>query len=254
MFGLFYKDLCVIKESAKFVIIGILFCSIFLLIPWEAVFKAGDLDIDNGMITPEILRYTIMPLLFYGAIFLFFLSSLQSNIFAHDERRTWAYYITSTPLNHKGQVLSKYFLSIAISGVGVVWGMLMDALNLILYGVQGSSSAICLLFFFGQTFMRALDIPFKIRYGEKNGTTYRLFTLAIMIFVIAGYLLFGPLPAGGSDGVFEFVINIFTNPEALTTSLLGFFGIAPYVIILMYYISYKISCELYLKGVDAYES
>ncbi len=253
MFGLFYKDLCVIKESAKFVIIGILFCSIFLLIPWEAVFRAGDLDVDNQMINPEILTYTIMPLLAYGAIFLFFLSSLQSNIFAHDERRVWAYYVTSTSLNHKGQVLSKYFLSIAISGVGVLWGMVMDFINGAIYGVQGSTSAICLLFFFGQTLMRALDIPFKIRYGEKNGTTYRLFSLALIIFVVAGYLLFGPLPAGGSDSVFEFIINLFTNPKMLTTALLGFLGIAPYVIMLAYYVSYKISCKLYLKGVDEYE-
>ncbi len=254
MFGLFYKDLCVIKESAKFVLLGILFCSIFLLIPWESAFEAADLDIDSNLINPEILTYTIMPLLAYGAIFLFFLSSLQSNIFAHDERRVWAFFVTATPLNHKGQVLSKYFLSIAISGLGVFWGMFMDMLNATIYGIQGSTSAICLLFFFGQTFMRALDIPFKIRFGEKNGTAYRLFTVAVMIFVVAAYLLFGPLPKGGSDSIFELLINLFTNPDILTTAMLGFLGIAPYVIMLMYYISYKISCKLYLKGVDSYES
>ncbi len=254
MFGLFYKDLCVMKESMKFVLFGLLFCSIWLLIPWEAAFKMADLDIEGGLINPEILRYTLMPLLTYGAIFMFFLSSLQSNIFAYDERRVWAFYITSTPLSYKGQVLSKYFLSIAISGVGVLWGMLMDFVNAGLYGASGSTSAICLIFFFGQTFMRAMDIPFKIGFGEKNGTAYRLFSVAVMIFLVAGYLLFGPLPAGGSDSVFEFIINLFTNPEVLTTTMLGFLGIAPYVIMLIYYISYKVSCKLYLKGVDGYES
>ncbi|MBQ8318705.1 MAG: ABC-2 transporter permease [Lachnospiraceae bacterium] len=241
MLGLLYKDLKIMKYEIIMMLLEMVVISVCLFLPLDTWLGEGSAV--AGM-APVVVAFAVCIVV----------SMVQSKIFSLDERRVWAYYMTSTPFAAKGQVLSKYYLSIGLSAVAMIWLLLCDSLVPLFTDQPGGGSLIYIAFFFGQTFGRAIEIPFIIRFGEKNGGSYKiLFGLGIFFLFIV-YLLFGPLPDFSNPDFLEKLISIFSDAQLMSTGLLGFMAIAPYVIMIMYYISYKISCKLYLKGVDTYET
>lgn len=241
MLGLLYKDLKIMKWDVIAMCIEIVLFSMCLFLPFERWLGAESMA---AGVAPVVVAFVVCIIV----------SVIQTKIFSHDERRMWSYYMTSTPLMAKGQVLSKYYLSIGLSAVAMMWLLICDMLVPIFTGQPGGGSLIYIAFFFGQTFGRAIEIPFIIRFGEKQGGSYKILFGVGIFFLIIVYLLFGPLPNFSNPDFLEKIIDIFGNAELMSTGLLGFMAIAPYVIMVMYYISYKISCKLYLKGVDTYET
>lgn len=251
MFGLLYKDLCNMKKDLIILMIQLAVVSLYIFIPWESMLeeKGGATEIINGY----TMAYVFTPVFAYGVMSIF-ISLVQKGIFSHDERRVWAYYMTSSPLIHEGQVLSKYYLNIGLSALILVFGMVCDMLCPVVIGTQGSAGAIYVTFFFVQVFFKSIEMPFVIRYGQKHGRSYKLLMFVGLLFVAVVYLLFGPLPDISLDDAFDLIMKFLSNQAAVSTTFLGVVAIAPYVVILMYYISYKISCKLYLKGVDTYDT
>ena len=241
MLGLLYKDLKIMKYEILLMLVEMLLVSFCLFLPLETWFGAESMI--AGM-APIIIAFLVCIIV----------SVVQTKIFSHDERKIWAHYMSSTPFTAKGQVLSKYYLSIGLSAVAMIWLLICDMLVPFFTGQPGGGTLIYIAFFFGQTFGRAVEIPFIIRFGEKNGGSYKILFGIGIIFLIIVYLLFGPLPDFSNLDFLEKVIDIFSNANIMSTGLLGFMAIAPYVIMVMYYISYKVSCKLYLKGVDTYET
>lgn len=241
MIGLLYKDLKIMKYELIMMLAEMVGISVCLFLPLKT--WLGEESAVAGM-APVIVAFGVYIVV----------SMVQSKIFSQDERRVWAYYMTSTPFAVNGQVLSKYYLSIGLSGVAMIWLLLCDSFVPLFTDQPGGGSLIYIAFFFGQTFGRAIEIPFIIRFGEKNGGSYKILFGIGIFFLFIVYLLFGPLPDFSNLDFLEKIINIFSNAELMSTGLLGFMAIAPYVIMIMYYISYKISCKLYLKGVDTYEA
>jgi hypothetical protein len=70
-------------------------------------------------------------------------------------------------------------------------------------------------------------------------------------FLVIVYLLFGPLP--DSDKIFETIGNWFLSGDKWSGLLLGAVAILPYIVFALYYISYRISCGLYQRGVETYD-
>ncbi|MDE7093708.1 MAG: hypothetical protein K2O52_02230, partial [Oscillospiraceae bacterium] len=67
------------------------------------------------------------------------------------------------------------------------------------------------------------------------------------------YALFGDLSIFGSvDNFYEKIIN-FIDGKNTPEILLLVIGIFMHVAVLFYYLSYKISCKYYLKGVECYD-
>jgi uncharacterized membrane protein YciS (DUF1049 family) len=117
--------------------------------------------------------------------------------------------------------------------------------------MSGETLEIRLFLFFLQLFLRAVETPFLVRYGSKSGKQVKLLVLLGAVFLVIVYLLFGPLP--DSDTVFETIVNWFSGENKLSGMLLGAAAILPYMIVALYYVSYRISCRLYQRGVEAYD-
>jgi hypothetical protein len=96
-----------------------------------------------------------------------------------------------------------------------------------------------------------VETPFLVRYGSKSGKQVKLLVLFGVVFLIIVYLLFGPLP--DSNTIFDTIVNWFSSNDKLSGVLLGIAAILPYMILALYYISYRISCQLYQRGVETYE-
>ena len=242
--GLLYKELVIMKKDLLLCGAGIVLVSVLLFLPW------GKWD----MLNAASMTYVFGPMVTYFCIYII-ISVAQSGIFAHDERRVWSAYITASPLLGNGQVLSKYYITLALSFTGVLWGFVCDNICMLTSGIYGSAASIYMTVFFVQIVLRAFELPFIIRFGEKHGRTYKILLISVAAFLGIVYLLFGKLPENLSlDGFFEFLLKLSRNEAVLSDIMLGITAVFPYAALLLYYLSYKISCKLYQKGVNTYDA
>lgn len=251
MSGLLYKDCAVMKKDILLCGLAIVFFSIPLFLPWGTILENSDAVSD--MVNEASMAYRIVPAVVYLFVFIV-ISELQRGIFAHDERKVWSAYITASPLGAKGQVLSKYFLTLAMSFAAVVWGYICDMISMLVSGTKGSAMVIYLSFFFVQIMLRAIELPFYFRFGHKHGGMVKLLTLAAIAFIGIVYLLFGKLPqfVSAEDG-FAFALRLLDNEELLPAVVMGAVSLFPYAALLLYYGSYRLSCRCCQRGVDGYD-
>ena len=176
--------------------------------------------------------------------------ALQLLVLHGDDRKLWGYWITSTSDGYKGFLRVKYeiifamivlflfslqFVDIGYCAVNADMGM-TDA---------GSISDIAFLLGFVQILLRATDIPFTYRFGSKKGNFIKLIcmvTLAIMLCVLL------ILNVDNIDKITDIGRKIFNEH---TSSLILSLGLV--VCLALYYLSYRITCRLYLKGVEQYD-
>ncbi len=243
MLGLLYKDFCVMKKNVLGTMFGCFLYSIPLFVP------ASTWEITGH---PMTFTFTILPAVLYMTMFAC-ISIVQNNLFEQDERKIWSSYITATPLGYRGQVRSKYAMSLILSFAVVIWGYICDMISSLSSGSVGSASNIYVTYFYIQTIMQAFEYPFLIRFGHKYGNTFKLGLFIAAFYGIMVYLLFGRIPETLSEDFFGFLIGLATSEKALPTFLLGILALLPYVAAGLYYVSYKVSCKWYLKGVEAYE-
>lgn len=250
MQGLLYKDFCILKKNICSMALAWLVFSIPLFLPASVWEKSGLL---TGMMTAQTFTFAIMPAIIYIALFTC-ISTFQGSLFEHDERKVWSNYITASPVGYKEQVLSKYYMTLITSFAVVVWGYICDLFSSISAGQIGSASGIYITFFYIQIILQAIEYPFLFRFGQKHGNTYKVAMLIIAFYGIMIYLLFGKLPENLSDNVFGFLFGLAANETALPTIAMGILAILPYIAAILFYLSYKLSCKWYLKGVENYEA
>lgn len=223
--------------------------SIPLFIPagvWE---KAGLLSEMTQTFT-----FAVIPAIIYITLFAC-ISFMQGNLFEHDERKVWGSYITASPLGYKEQVLSKYYMTLITSFAVVIWGYVCDQISSISVGCIGSASSIYTTFFYIQIILQAMEYPFVFRFGHKHGNTYKVIMFVAAFYVFMIYLLFGKFPENFSmNNVFDFLFKLASNETALPTIAMGAMALLPYIAMLLFYLSYKLSCKWYLRGVEGYEA
>ena len=215
----------------------------------------ADMSADGDLPLPMILTYCcFVPFLTTGL--------LSLNIFAQDETKKWGYFTASHPKGIQGAVYAKYvliFLMSIITFVSVTFTeelvMLLDHLILGKKAEEMVSYAGAFPFLvFIQIFLRMIDIPFIIRFGKKRGESVKIMVIGGLFIGAIVYALFGPLP--GEDG--EFFIRVYDWWETFKAGaaqdwiywlLAGFLWLT----IFGYYLSYRLSCKLYMKGVEQYD-
>ncbi len=244
MLGLLYKDFCIMKKSLLGTMLSCFLFSIPLFVPASAWERTGH---------PLTFTFSILPAILYLTIFSC-ISIVLNNLFEQDERKIWSNYITATPLGYKGQVQSKYGMSLILCFAVVIWGHICDMISSLSSGSVGSASDIYVNYFYIMIIMQAFEYPFLIRFGHKYGNTFKLISFVAAFYAIMVYLLFGKVPEELSDNFFGFVIGLANNERALPTFLLGILSLLPYVAAVLYYVSYKVSCKWYRKGVETYEA
>ena len=252
MRGLLYKDFAVMKKELLLGCLAILLFSIPLFLPWASICEASGGATDAESLGSMV--YGVLPF-FVDLIVFGIMDSVQNGIYAHDERKVWSSFVTASPLGADAQVLSKYYLNLVLDFSIYLWGFVCDNASMLISGVYGSASSIYTLFFWIHIILRALEMPFLIRFGQTHGRTYKILILAVITFMGIVYLLFGYIPENFSlDACFEFIFGLSNNQTTMSTAALGVMALLPYVAMGLYYLSYKISCKWYRKGVECYEA
>lgn len=179
-----------------------------------------------------------------------------------DEIKKWGYFTASHPKGIAGALYAKYVLIFLMSLIALVSVTINEEVLILVdhlvFGTKPeemfSYQTLYILLAFFQLFLRMFDIPFIVRFGKKRGESLKVAIIGGLMIAGFIYLLFGPLP--GEDG--EFFVQIydwcaaFVNGKAQEYIYFIFDGFL-WATIIGYYLSYKISCKLYLKGVERYD-
>ncbi|MDE6781472.1 MAG: ABC-2 transporter permease [Ruminococcus sp.] len=238
MGGLIYKDFIINKKSI-FMMLGIvMYCGIMFLLP--NVLDSEDADLAGDFV--QLYGILIFPLFFIIT------GSFASNIFQSNERKSWAYFISSTPMLKK-HIEAKYWFVMIIALSTVFISSVFDAINCLVFDGTNLLLLISLLFYI-QIFLLAFEIPFLVRFGSI-GAYYKAGILVIGVLVVGIYLLFGDLSHFGTmDDFYEW---FFKAMDGGAKAFEIFYAILPFVSMTAFYLSYRISCRLYLKGTENFE-
>ena len=170
---------------------------------------------------------------------------------AGDEKRRWSGFVLSGPMGYKQVVLSKYLLTLAISWSIVGFHFFGEIIGMLIPGTVGGFLGMTVNGFYIVILYQAIEFPFDFRFGSKNGIKYKMGALLLLSYGLMIYLLFGP-PIDSNE-IIDYLFRL-ARGEAQLPEWMQYMGVyLPYVAMGAYYISYKISCKVYLKGVERYE-
>ncbi|MDE5584230.1 MAG: ABC-2 transporter permease [Ruminococcus sp.] len=239
MRGLIYKDFVANRKS----IIGCVSVMIYILVACFVITFVED-DNELGETFFQLFEVFILAIIFFlGGAF-------QGNMFREDESRKWAYFVASTPMTSRKQVESKYWVILIMSLVLLWFTSFVDVLCCHIYGTD-SAQIFLMLMFFIQIVMRAFEIPFLVRFGSDMGSYYKVGVIAVFLLIVGIYLLFGDLSHFSSmDKIYEFLLDMISGENM---GMMVAITALPYISAFLYYLSYRISCRLYLKGAENFE-
>ena len=176
--------------------------------------------------------------------------ALQLLVLRGDDCKLWGYWITATPDGYKGFLRVKYEM---------IFGMIVLLMFSVQFGDMGycavaadmgkadamQISGIALPLCFVQILLRAIDIPFVYRFGSKKGSFIKMICLVTVAIILLAFLI---LNVERFDMIIESckkVINVQNSSLLLSVGLV--------VCLALYYLSCRITCRLYLKGVEQYD-
>ena len=248
MLGYIYSNFKSCKGTF-FALMGVLFFSnCFIFLPFLAdseIYKAADADEGSSLLFMMCI-FTVALSFYVGGI-------VQEGLLAADERRKWAYFVVSTKDGIKNQVGSKYILMLLYSVMISFVCIFMNALTADILGEDvPPTSGLIMLLFFVQLLIRAINAPFIFAFSSKYGNTVRLAALLIVSAIALVYGLFGDLSIINMDTMWTKIvayIEKLSESETAMWAQTAFFG----GVIVLYILSYKLSCKLYLKGVEHYD-
>ena len=176
--------------------------------------------------------------------------ALQLLVLRGDDRKLWGYWITATADGYKGFLRVKYEM---IFGMIVLFLFSLQFVDMGYCAVAadmgaediGSISSIALLLGFMQILFRAIDIPFTYRFGSKKGSFIKLICMVTLAIILGAVLI---VSAEHIEHIIETARDLFSQNSSLILSV----GLV--VCLVLYYLSYRITCKLYLKGVEQYDS
>ena len=267
MTGLIYKEW---RMNRKAYLICALFPPLILLLFTALVLPeavtAEDFSSKMASLFDDLMssgeQASPVPLLpFYTIVGSFCISGImQTMIFLQDESKKWGYFSATHPKGVAGTVYVRYvsvFLMSVITMTSVeLTQMLMNLLDHLIRGTKPDEminfSLVTILMVFLQIFLRMGELPFFYRFGQKRGEGLKV--IMIFVLMIAGfiYLMFGPLPG---DDFFVALHDWWTRFKEGKAGNLFYYILTAFlwVTIIGYYVSYKISCKLYMKGVEQYD-
>ena len=247
MNGLLYKEF---RQNRFMLLICAGIAVVFLMLPIMAVLE------EFGETEEESFgAYMMVIKLAFSASIFFITSAAQSTFFQSDERKKWAYFSASTPESVEGTLWRKYTAVFMLTGICFIYCFVVDAFFCVF--AEGSSViSLAVLMIYVQIFLRAIEIPFWVRFGTNRGSAVKAAFVLIIIFSVILYALFGDLSILSSaenleDKIIEALLNFMEGEVPDWAFLVQ--GIFPFAAAALYYLSYRISCKLYLKGVEEFD-
>ena len=234
MTGLVYKE----WKQNRWYILSMILCGfaplLVLLLMREEIPAAGDTALRIGGLIAGFLAA----------------GALQMLVLRGDDRKLWGYWITASADGYRGFLRVKYEMIFAMIVLFLFTLQCVDrgycaaAADMGMTEV-GEISGIAVLLCFVQILLRAIDIPFVYRFGSKKGSLIKLICLIVLAIILLAMLI---LNTERFDTIIEMGKKVFSVQNS---SLILSVGLM--ICLSLYYLSYRITCRLYLKGVEQYD-
>lgn len=205
MIGLLLKDIYTMRQYGK----TLLFMLVFF-----AFISSG---LDN-------------PAVFFEGFIILMSMMLTISSFSYDDLARWDRYALSLPIARKEIVASKYLLSIVLCLSGTLLSFLLSMLVLAFKPVENfgfteqlyaTAAIVSVAFFF-----TGILLPMTFKFGVEKSR--------LLMFVIFA----APTAA-------VIALDKIGVPMPTEASLLGFFKLLPFIMILLYYLSYRLSVRIF---------
>ncbi|SFB84674.1 hypothetical protein [Ruminococcus albus] len=174
--------------------------------------------------------------------------SLQMMVLNGDDRKLWSYWVSSTADGYRGFLRNKYimiygmitlfFISLKIADIGYC-ALLYDAEQTYVSKFIGIALPLC----FVQIFLRAIDIPFYYFFGRKIGSVIKCIIMSIDAFFLTFYLI---MYSDSMGKLFDLGQSLIAAKN-ITLTVMFLAALA------FYYLSYRLTCLVYLKGAEHYD-
>lgn len=240
MAGLLYRELVLNKKNLLSIALGEIGISILMFFP---------LIFEDGYAETSFVSALLSVFVFIMAFLV--LGLMTASIFETDESKKWAYFITSTPLTDVSQIREKYLFTLLLYTALFVWCYFLSVLSAALGGSANVMTAFMMMCIMLVT--NAIEFPFIVRFGSKAGSHIKTALMLLVMVIAFEYIFFGDLSIFGSP---EKILELFeklSDTSLMTDISLVVLAVFPYFAAGLYYLSYKISCKLYLKGAEEYE-
>ena len=255
MRGLLYRDMKYIMHRTFLLLLY--FTGMYLLL--TVLFKLAGMD--------EVFKIYPVLVAMLGMIVFLIMQIIPGEIMKTEEKKEWKYYLISTGLGVEKIVAERYLMTFLINFAAYVYVYLM---MIIFYQLADGSTAALLfplvngvyLMILGFNMMlQAFELPLGYRFGGAQADKMRIVLMLILLLPVAAYFLFGDIEwFAGENGFYYRYMEYLERPEALGKAaysymenvsrvLVFIFTLIPHLLVLCYYLSYKVSCKVYLKGV-----
>lgn len=250
--GFFYKELRQNRQGILLVVLLPAALQVLIALMLLFVELTSPEFLSNGVIA--ILTNSLVRCI-GTAIAAFCVSGMLTGVFLGDDKKLWGYFVVSTPAGIRGAMYSKYLLLALMNVLYLAaWYVTDCCLATLRYFAVGEEApsllGLYVAVFFLLLLLSALDIPFIVRYGAKRGSIIKLIymlSLAILFTVIFAMVL----PETIRDRLIQKAIDLYHGQ--VSTGMLLAVGLYPWGALTAYCLSYKLSCKLFLKGVNRYD-
>ena len=242
MKGLLYKDFMLFRKSffaLGLVLTFVILCGISVtLLAFSSSVPNEETVFEIGYINAVIYMcaFIILP-------------SISSQLFTPDEKPASLSFLFSTPQGAKGQIQSKYYFLLIVNLAVLLVCFLTDTIVMLMVGEYAASASLaCVIFFCLSLILLAIRIPFSVRYGSSVSFEVQMVYIILFSAFFSIYALFGDISFFFQENIFKALMDYLRSEKVIFV-----ISFIPYISVLAYYISYRISLALYRKGVETYE-
>lgn len=240
MAGLLYREIVLNKKNLLGMAGGLTVMSLIMFMPFI---------VEDGFMDTETLTALLSVFVFF-MLFLV-LGLMTASIFEADESKKWAYFITSTPLTDVSQIKEKYLFTLLLYIALFIWCYFLAVLSAALGGAANAMVAFVMLCV--MITANAIEFPFLVRFGSKAGSYVKTSIIMLLMLIAFEYIFFGDLSIfGGPEKIYELFEKL-SDTSLMSDISLVLLAVFPYISAGLYFLSYKLSCKLYLKGAEEYE-
>ncbi len=213
---------------------------------FDSLTPAGGQDTGSSVLLMTIM-VAVFP--FFGAYM------AASEMGKYEERTVWASFAISSPLGAKGAVTARYYETFLIYSFTLVWVVALDYLNAVIFEdmTAGIGTTIGLAVMCVALLISSFQMAMMTRFGAKMGALWNVAVMMVIMLAVGLYLLFGDLSIFGTREEFLAWLEALLQNEDFLNGLTIFTAIAPLMSLVIFYLSCKLSCRMFCKGVESYE-
>lgn len=237
MRGLIYKDLYLIKSKVIAGSLSVLFIILLMYVVYATVGGKVLFPTEMAAVITDLMIVMYVGALSYGYII------------KTDTKKEWGFYGMALPGSAKLIVGAKYMTVFIMYLISFIICVLNDLLIGLFFGKAVDMSLLVLMFMLFWMFLNAIEMPLAFRFGTDKAAGIRIFITIVIVLIISIYLLFGNI---------EWLMAV--KPDAISSelqrlnnrlTLINYIEMAVFthLMVLAYYISYRISCKVFRKGV-----